>query len=493
MIHGPKKWIGRHAQALIITFSCSIIITYLGCVCGWDWNGLLYFLYPETLIKALMLLCAYLAWKSYRKENTATAICILFSTATVILPVALENDRYEMLLEFCWCLLPVLVVVPVNKGVRKFLRNRKAVCCIDMTVIVLLAALLFLMTKDFYIPVLWLMQGLIWTGVFCFADGAEKMKRNTKIAWFGSLLLFVCFTFMEVSYLLPGSIWWEVRRRYWNEVIYLAWPMILLVFWKMLDNYIAKEIRYYVQKISLIYFTVILLAIYAITRLDLNGAVSCFVYDISKLLFCLFLSELVLWRKLYKKQKAVGSRIRSALFLLLINAGAFATLFLQNKRLREIMRYLSGFLRGSGPADWIIYRKTVFCAVLANDTSVLDSLYKGEAYWKALSRHGIADIWFDVGSLPVFLMVFFAVALVILLWNWNQENSIFNQYAKYLTAGYMLKMGLAVLLQVNLICSIYIEFPLTGQDIAEGVVLGLLLFAGGKRDVIQKEYFYFEA
>lgn len=477
MVRGVEEWTDRHREALILASLCGIVIIYLGCVCGQDWHGWLYYLYPQTLIKGLMLLCAYLAWKSYHKENDLTAVWFLLSAAVVILPFAIDIDRTEMLFEFCWCLLPILVVVLVDRGTRKSLQNRALICCADMTVIALLAALLCLMTKDFCIPILWLIQGVLWAGNFYFTNGAENRKRNTALAWLGSLFVFVSFTFMEVSYLSSCSMWWEVRGRYWNEVIYLAWPVLLIFLWNVLDSHIVKEISFYVQKISLIYFTVVFSLIYAITRLDLNGAISCFVYDFDKILYCLFLAELVLWNELYQKQKTAGSRIRLILFMISMNVGIFAVLFLQNERLREIIQYLSGFLKGNGHTDWISYRKAAFCAFLAKDTSVLDSLYKKEAYWNAISGHGIAGIWFDVGSVPILFMVFFAVLLILILWNWNNENHFLNHCAQYLAVGYALKMGITIILQANLMCSAYMEFPFTGRDIAESFVLGLLLFA----------------
>lgn len=479
MIRGVKEWTDRHKEALMLASLCGIVIIYLGCVCGQDWGEWLYYLYPETLIKGLMLLCAYLAWKSYHKENALTVAWFLLSAAVVILPFAVDIDRTEMLFEFCWCLLPILVVVPVDRGTRKFLQNRALICCVDMTVIVLLAALLCLMTKDFCIPVLWLIQGLLWAGNSYFTDSMENRKRNTALAWIGSLLVFVCFTFMEVSYLSSCSMWWEVRRQYWNEAVYLASPILLVFFWNMLDRHIAKELPYYVQRVSLIYFTAVLLVIYAVTRLDLSGAVSSFVYDIGKLVFCMLLAELILWKELYQKRETAGSRIRAALFLLSIDAGVFAALYLQNERLREVVQYLSTLLTGRCQADWIAYRKAAFCAVLAKDTSALDSLYKKEAYWIALSSHGIADIWFHIGGLPILFIVFFTAALVLLLWNWKRENGVLNQCARYLAVGYVLKMALAVLFETNLMCAVSVEFPFTGRDIAESFVLGLLLFAGG--------------
>lgn len=495
MVRGVKEWTDRHRVALIIASLCSIIIIYLVCVGGQDWKALLYYLYPETLIRGLMLLCAYLAWKSYINEKSSSAICILFSTATVILPFMVENDRYEMLFEFCWCLWPGVVIAFVNKGIRKLLQSKRLVCCADTIVIALLAAVFHCMAEsagennicDFCIPVMWLIQGLAWASVSCYASKTEKRKRNTVITWIGCLFLFVCFTYLDVSYLASSNMWSEVRGRYWNKVISLTWPVLVFVLWKMIDSHIAKQKPYYVQKISLIYFTAVLLVIYAVTRLDLNWAIACFVYDIDQILFCLFLAELVLWNELYQKQEALGSRIRSFLFMTAMNVGVLVVLLLQNERLREIMRYLAEFLTGGSQAGWIAYRKTAICAFLTKDMSVLDELYKKEAYWEALSGHGIAGIWFYVGSLPVLLMIFFVVLLVILLWNWNRENRILNKYAKYLAVGYMLKMGLAVLLQTNLICAAYMEFPFTGQDIAESFVLGLLIFAGGgEQNAIQK-------
>lgn len=65
------------------------------------------------------------------------------------------------------------------------------------------------------------------------------------------------------------------------------------------------------------------------------------------------------------------------------------------------------------------------------------------------------------------------------MWNWNNENHFLNHYAKYLAIGYALKMGIAIILQANLMCSAYMEFPFTGRDIAESFVLGLFLFAKG--------------
>jgi len=489
MLEKVKNRADRCGEALIIVFLIIIMIIYLCCVCGWDREEILYYIYPEMVIKGLMLVCAYLAWKSYKNKTSPAYVCILFSTVAVILPFVTDYNRNEMLLEFCWCLWPAPVVYFADREIQKLSKNKTLVCFINTSIIALLSAAFHRLAKisagngkiDFCIPVLWIVQGLIWTILFCFSRESVKRKRNIVMAWYGCLLLFMLFTFADVWYFLPGSIWQEVRGRYWNEVIYLAWPILVFFLWRGIDAHICKTKSCYVQKIILIYFTMALLLIYVITRLDLNWEVSCYHYDIAKMAFCLFMAELVMWKELYQKLETVGLRIRLILFMALVNIGIFLALLIENERLREITGYLYDFLAGSGQADWIAYRKAAFSAFIMRDVSVLDNLYKKEAYWKVLSSHGIAKIWFDVGILPVLLMAFFVVLIAVLLWDRSREDKTLNQYAGYLAVSYMLKMGIAVFLQANLVASMHLEFPFTGQDLAESFVLVLFICAEGRK------------
>ena len=89
----------------------------------------------------------------------------------------------------------------------------------------------------------------------------------------------------------------------------------------------------------------------------------------------------------------------------------------------------------------------------------------------------IRSIWFMI-SMNVGI---FAVLLILILWNWNNENYFLNHCAQYLAVGYALKMGIAIILQANLMCLAYMEFPFTGKDIAELGLPILLVYENYRR------------
>lgn len=82
-------------------------------------------------------------------------------------------------------------------------------------------------------------------------------------------------------------------------------------------------------------------------------------------------------------------------------------------------------------------------------------------------------------SLPYFFLVLLLLVLtVVFLWNWKTNSTFIHKCSRYLVAGYLLKMFLSVILQANMVLSPYMEFPFTGMDMAEIMVLALLPYEG---------------
>jgi len=237
------------------------------------------------------------------------------------------------------------------------------------------------------------------------------------------------------------------------------------------------------KKISLIYFFMVLTLVLVTTYLKLNYGAEGGQYDVCRAFYMLFLAVLVIWNEYYMELERTGSRVKALLFMIAADIGFFIVLLAQNERLREILHYIGFPFQSSSriisQADWGGYRKAAFHAFLSNDLTVLDSMYGSEHYKEVLHiGHGLASIRFRFGMMPLLAMILLLLLLVILLWNWNRDNAFLHRCARYLAVGYILKMIMSVILQMNMVQSFYMEFPFTGTDIAELLVLILLVYEG---------------
>lgn len=491
-----RKKAEKHRGFFLVVFPAAIMLIYLGCECFHDFSGVLYYLYP-ALMKGLMILSVYLAWRCYMKEQVPVSVSILLSGLAVILPFAGEMHEWsgwdwaEKIYEFVWLLWPVIITCLSNYCTHKLYKKKKYICGMNLFIVLLLSVLLHRFaeggegaTTDLCILVMWIAEGLLWTFVLNDTSQEKDRKRNLMVAWIACLLLFGCFTFVDISYLSVPAIWTSVRGRYWNEVIFLCLPVILLFVIKMSEIHLTKSKLYYMQKRSLLYFLIVLLLIYFIPNIGLNFALESLKYDVADGVYLLLLADIMFWRELYRKSEQAGSRIKGAAFMVVINVGIFIFFLIENLRLREVLSYVGSSFAGSSrtvsQVDWVGYRKAAFEAFLSRDLTILDHSYGKEKYMYSVCGDGLTSIRFRCGLLPVLVMVLLLLLFVILLWNWNREDILLNQCAGYLAISYILKMSIAFILQANMIVSPYMEFPFTEKDIA-AILLPILLVCESSR------------
>lgn len=510
-----KKWPLKHREFLISAFPAAILLIYLWCCCFWASDiqdageivvGLLSYFRP-AVVNSFVILFAYWAWQSYRKENVPAAISVLFAGIAVVLPFAGSvyrpedwPDCGEKLFGFALILWPVPVTCLSDFCVGKFSKNKKIVFGINTVIVFILAAGLHLFaqgmmeekwSRDLTVPAVWLAESLLWSAALHFTDKGKNRKRNVVTAWLMCLLIFYCTTFMKASYLSSTHIWDIVRGRYWNSVLFLCWPVLLTVLTRALCFHIPRDKPYFVQKAGIAYFCIVLLISYLLTDISLNFATGAFRDDICVLVYLLFLAEFVVWKEVYGNLGCTRKRIGAFLSLLLLDAGAFIFLLVRNGRLREVLYYMGFSFMGNSlsipQADWAGYRKAAVRAFFSNDLSMLDSVYKKESYYFMLDGgHGLASIRFQIGMLPLLAMIVLLVITVIILWNWSRDDrtsGAAGACARYFAAGCLLKMLMSVLLQINMVVSPYCEFPFTGVDMPEFVVLMLLVHTGTPNEI----------
>ena len=82
-----REYTKNHRGLFLIVFPAAIMMIYLGCECFRDFDRVSYYIYP-ALINGLMILSAYLAWRSYTKENVSVIVSVLSSSIAVVLPFA---------------------------------------------------------------------------------------------------------------------------------------------------------------------------------------------------------------------------------------------------------------------------------------------------------------------------------------------------------------------------------------------------------------------
>lgn len=427
-----------------------------------------------------------------------TAVIILLSGIAVILPFWSDwSDSVEMLFGFALILWPVPVTCFMVFCLRKAVKNVKLVFAINMAVVFLLAAGLHRFAEgmmeerwcsDLEIPALWLTESLLWSAVFLFTDVGRDRRKKAVLAWLACLVIFYFSTFMEVAYLSSPHLWDVVRARYWAQILFLCWPVFLTAFIGALCARAAKDKPHFVQKVSVLYFSVVLFLCWILTDIAINFALGAFRDDICRLIYLLFLAEFVIWKEVYGEQEQKRNRIGALAFLTLLDAGTVLYLLVRNERLREVLYYIGfPFMDGSPAlrATWRDYRKAAAHAFFTNNLTVLDSIYANESYYMVVNdSHGLASIRLYFGMLPMAAMVLLLSVAVVVLWRQSRDGRAFPKSAGYFAVGCLLKMTMSLILQMNMVVSPYIEFPFTGTDIPEFVVLVLLLYEGRRGESV---------
>lgn len=483
MFETIKQQIAKHNELIVLAFSAFIMLPYLWC------SGFFAF---GALCNILSIMLGYFAWRGYRREKMPAAVIILLSGIAVLLPFWSDrSDFWEMLFGFALILWPVPVTCLMGFCLRKFLKNEKLVLVINTVTVFLLAAGLHLSAEgmmeerwssDLEIPVLWLTESLLWSAVLLFTDAGKDRRKKAVQAWLVCLVIFYVSTFMEASYLSSPHLWDEVRGRYWAQILFLFWPVFLTAFTGALCARVAKDKPHFVQKVSVLYFSVVLFLCWVLTDISINFALGAFRDDICRLTYLLLLAEFVIWKEVYGVQKSRRSRIGALVFLTQLDAGAVLYLLVRNERLREVLYYIGFPFTDGSPAlraQWRAYRKAAVHAFFKNNLTVLDSTYANESYYMVVNdSHGMASIRFYFGMLPMAAMVLFLIVAVAVLWRQSRDGGVFPKSAGYFAFGCLLKMTMSLILQMNMVVSPYIEFPFTGADIPEFVVLVLLLYEG---------------
>lgn len=512
MFETIKKQISKHSGFLALVLPAAIVLLYLWCVCisgagaeigkdGITADGIrelfenvpLYVCW--AFVNSLVILLGYGAWRSYRNEEAPVSVPILLSGLAVILPFWCErSDLVEMLSGVVMILWPVPTVCLIGFVLRKLVRNEKAVFGINAAAVFLLAIGFHLFAEsvmeeswnsDLGVPVIWLLEILLWSAAVSFSESNREKRRNLVLAWLVCLAIFYFSTFMDASYLSSCHMWDEVRGRCWNRVLFLCWPVFLTALTKKLCFGVPKDRPYFAEKVGALYFLAVLPLCWLMTDISLNFAVQAFRDDICGLLYLLFLAEFVIWKEVYGEQEQRGNRVRALLFLLLVNTGAAVYLLVRNERLREVLYYIGFPFREGSPAlraGWKEYRAATARAFFTNDLTVLNSTYQNEGCYMILNgSHGLAAIRFHVGMLPLLAMFFLLTVMVIFLLRRNRGSGRFPKCVGYLAVGFLVKAVMCLVLQMNMVLSPCIEFPFTGTDMTEFVVLALVLHEGRRR------------
>lgn len=279
--------------------------------------------------------------------------------------------------------------------------------------------------------------------------------------------------------------WVGVGGEYWCGVAFLCAPVILLFVIRTAEKYIAENRAYYIWKRSLLYFLTVLIMLYFITNAGLYYAVGSLKYFIADGFYLLLLADILFWKILYGKPEQADSRIKAAVLMAVMNVGVLIFYLIENPRLQEVLSYVGRFLVGgrwtASQPDWIGYRKAALEAFWSKDLTVLDQTLKKEKYQYSLFGRGLAHIRFQCGLLPVLGMILLLILLIIFLWNWKRGNTLLHQCACCLAVSYILRMCIVLVLQANMIVSPYMEFPFTGDDMGEIMLLVLLVYEGSRR------------
>ena len=512
MFEAMKKQMSKHSGFLVLALPAAIVLLYLWCVCisgagaeigkdGITADGIreffenVPFYVGWAFVNSLVILLGYGAWRSYRNEEVPVSVPILLSGLAVILPFWCErSDLVEMLSGFVMILWPVPTVCLIGFGLRKMVRNEKVVFGISAAAVFLLAVRFHMFAgsimkeswnSDLGVPAIWLLEILLWSAAVSFSGSDREKRRNLVLAWLACLVIFYFSTFMEASYLSSCHMWDEVRGRCWNRVLFLCWPVFLTALTKKLCSGVPKDRPYFSEKVGALYFLAVLPLCWLMTDISLNFAVQAFRDDICGLLYLLFLAEFVIWKEVYGEREQRENRVRALLILLLVNTGAAVYLLVRNERLREVLYYLGFPFREGSPAmrtEWREYRKATAGAFFTNDLAVLDSTYRNDGFYYILNgSHGLASIRFHAGMFPLLVMLLLLTVTVMLLLSRRRDGGDFSKCVGYLAVGWLVKMAMSVILQMNMVLSPCIEFPFTGTDMTELVVLALVLHEGRRR------------
>lgn len=460
----------------------AIILIYLYCECFHDLKDVLYYIYPAAA-RGMMILFVYLAWKSYTKEKSCVIVSILLSGIAVIVSFAESCwsgwfDWLGVMFAFACFLWPVLITCLSNYCGRKATKNKKYIFGVNFFIVLILSVLLFWFAEsaagkfsyvDLCLPVIWLAESILWTFVLNCETPNGQRKRYLMAAWLVCLAVFGGFSYVNVFDL----------RNEWNGVIILCWPMLIFFLMKQSNRLIAEDKPHFILKRCLFCFFIVLLLVYVTANTGLNYGRESLKYDIGRVFYCLFLTDIMLWDRGRVKWKEAGCRIKTMAFMAAINVGVLIYLLIANERLQNILSGIAGIFSGSVRAasqvDWLGYRKAVFRAFFLNDLTELDNKYRREYYTYSVDGNGLTSIRFHFGMLPLLAMVLLLILLVIILWKWNHKNITLNQCARYFAFGYLIKMFIACISQAGMFVSPYMDFPFTRWDIAE-IILPILLF-----------------
>lgn len=370
----------------------------------------------------------------------------------------------------------------VYEEIREQAERRSGVLLITLPAAIMLLYLGCECLHDLNDVIYYLYPDLIKGAMILFVYLAWRCRRKENVPVIVSILL---YGIAAVLPLVREKKWFIVGGEYWRGVAFLCAPVLLLFVIKTTEKYIAESRAHYMWKRSLLYFLAVLIMHYFITNAGLYYAVGSLKYFIADGFYLLLLADILFWQILYGKPEQADSRIKAAVLMAAINVGVLLFYLIENPRLQEVLSYVGRFLAGgrrtASQPDWIGYRKAAFEAFWSKDLTVLDQTFKKENYQYSLSGRGLAHIRFQCGLLPVLGMILLLILLIIFLWNWKRGNTLLHQCARCLAVSYILRMCIVLVLQVNMIVSPYMEFPFTGDDMGEIMLLILLIYEGSRR------------
>lgn len=136
----------KYSGFFLIALPAAIMLLYLVCERIHDLDDVLYYLYP-ALIKSLMILLVYLAWRCYTKENVPVIVSILLCGFAAALPLvrgkhwwAVGGDYWRCVIFLC---LPILLLFIIKLS-EKYITESRPHCMQKRSLLYFLAVLLLI-------------------------------------------------------------------------------------------------------------------------------------------------------------------------------------------------------------------------------------------------------------------------------------------------------------------------------------------------------------
>lgn len=216
----------KYSGFFLVALPAAIMLLYLVCERIHDLDDVLYYLCP-ALIKSLMILLVYLAWRCYTKENVPVIVSMLLCGLAAVLPLVREKhwqavggDYWRHVIFLC---LPVLLLFIIKMS-EKYIAESKPRYMPGRSLLYFLAVLLLIyLTAN--------------TGLYY---GAGSLGYDIADGLY--LLLLSDILFWKVLYAKPGQAGSRIRGAVFMAVINAGVCILLLI-----ENPRLREVLSYIR------------------------------------------------------------------------------------------------------------------------------------------------------------------------------------------------------------------------------------------------------